>query len=60
MTPNVCFALLDAAVIAGRGDELVVDRMTHARLLELERTGGATTVAGRSALDGPVWAWPQR
>ncbi len=34
MTPNVCFALLDAAVIAGRGDELVVDRMTHARLLE--------------------------
>jgi hypothetical protein len=34
MTPNVCFALLDAAVIAGRGDELVVDQMTHARLLE--------------------------
>jgi non-ribosomal peptide synthetase component F len=34
MTPNVCFALLDAAVIGGRGEELIVDRMTHARLLE--------------------------
>jgi len=34
MTPNVCFALLDAAVIGGRGEDPVVDRMTHARLLE--------------------------
>ncbi len=34
MTPNVCFALLDAAVIGGRGEEPVVDQMTHARLLE--------------------------
>jgi acyl-CoA synthetase (AMP-forming)/AMP-acid ligase II len=34
MTTNVSFALLDAAVIAGRGEEPVVDRMTHARLLE--------------------------
>jgi acyl-CoA synthetase (AMP-forming)/AMP-acid ligase II len=34
MTPNVSFALLDAAVIAGHGEDPVVDRMTHARLLE--------------------------
>jgi hypothetical protein len=34
MTPNVSFALLDAAVIGGRGDEPVVGSMTHARLLE--------------------------
>jgi hypothetical protein len=34
MTPNVCFALLDAAVIGGRGEDPVVDKMTHARLLE--------------------------
>ncbi len=34
MTPNVSFALLDAAVIAGRGEEPVVGPMTHARLLE--------------------------
>jgi acyl-CoA synthetase (AMP-forming)/AMP-acid ligase II len=31
---NVSFALLDTAVIRGRGDEPVVDRMSHARLLE--------------------------
>ena len=31
---NVSFALLDTAVIRGRGDEPVVDQMTHARLLE--------------------------
>ena len=34
MTTNVSFALLDAAVIAGRGEDPAVDRMTHARLLE--------------------------
>jgi acyl-CoA synthetase (AMP-forming)/AMP-acid ligase II len=34
MTTNVSFALLDAAVIRGRGDDPVVDTMTHARLLE--------------------------
>lgn len=34
MVTNVCFALLDAAVIEGRGDEPVVGGMTHARLLE--------------------------
>src|SRR5687768_10204537 len=34
MTPNVCFALLDAAVIGGRGEDPVVHPMTHARLLE--------------------------
>ena len=31
---NVSFALLDTAVIRGRGDEPVVDQLTHARLLE--------------------------
>jgi hypothetical protein len=34
MITNVCFSLLDSAVIAGRGDEPVVGEMTHARLLE--------------------------
>jgi len=34
MTTNVSFALLDAAVIGGRGEEPVVGQMTHARLLE--------------------------
>jgi hypothetical protein len=34
MTTNVSFALLDAAVIDGRGEDPVVGQMTHARLLE--------------------------
>ena len=34
MTPNVSFALLDAAIIRGRADDPVVGTMTHARLLE--------------------------
>src|ERR1700712_4435805 len=44
MTPNVSFALLDAAVIAGRADAPVVGTMTHARLLE-----------EAAALGGVVW-----
>ncbi len=44
MTPNVSFALLDLAVIAGRGDDPVVDRMSHARLLE-----------EAAALGGVIW-----
>lgn len=34
MTPNVSYALLDAAVVAGRGEEPVVGSWSHARLLE--------------------------
>ena len=34
MVSNVSFALLDAAIIAGRGDDPAVGPMTHARLLE--------------------------
>ncbi|MET0999437.1 MAG: AMP-binding protein [Marmoricola sp.] len=34
MVTNVSYALLDAPVIAGRGDEPAVGTMTHARLLE--------------------------
>lgn len=33
-TTNVCYAMLDAAVIGGRGEDPVVGVMTHARLLE--------------------------
>ena len=34
MVTNVSYALLDAPVIAGRGDDVVLGTMTHARLLE--------------------------
>jgi len=34
MVTNVSYALLDAPVIAGHGDDVVLGTMTHARLLE--------------------------
>ncbi len=34
MTTNVSYALLDTAVISGRGEEPALGSMTHARLLE--------------------------
>jgi acyl-CoA synthetase (AMP-forming)/AMP-acid ligase II len=41
MTTNVSFALLDAAVIDGRGEDPVVGQMTHAQLLaEVAALGG--------------------
>jgi acyl-CoA synthetase (AMP-forming)/AMP-acid ligase II len=50
MTPNVSFALLDAAVIGGRAEDPVVDAMTHARLLEeVAALGGVLLHLGVSA-----------
>ncbi|MEO5653798.1 MAG: hypothetical protein ABIN79_03435 [Marmoricola sp.] len=47
MTTNVSFALLDAAVIGGRGDEPALGRMTHARLLEeVAAVGGVLRAFG--------------
>lgn len=47
MTTNVSFALLDAAVIGGRGDEPAVGSMTHARLLEeVAAVGGVLRALG--------------
>ena len=42
------------------GVELNIEGYPDARLLELERSGGATTIAGRLPLEGPDWAWPRR
>ena len=50
MTTNVSFALLDAAVINGRGDDPVVGEMTHARLLEeVAALGGVLHALGVGA-----------
>ena len=47
MVSNVSFALLDAAVIAGRGEDPIVGRRTHARLLEeVAALGGALKYLG--------------
>ncbi|MCW2849878.1 MAG: hypothetical protein JWR90_3852 [Marmoricola sp.] len=54
MTPNVSFALLDSAVIAGRSEEPVVGTMTHARLLEEVAALGGVLVALGVEPAGPV------
>jgi hypothetical protein len=54
MTPNVSFALLDAAVIGGRADEQVVPRMTHARLLEEVAALGGVLVSLGVGVGVPV------
>lgn len=47
MTTNVSFALLDAAVIGGRGDEPALGLLTHARLLEeVGAVGGVLRALG--------------
>ena len=45
MTPNVSYALLDAAVIGGRSEDPVLGAMTHARLLEEVAALGGVLVA---------------
>lgn len=50
MVTNVSYALLDAPVIAGRGEDPVVGTMTHARLLEeVAALGGVLAHLGVSA-----------
>lgn len=55
MISNVSFALLDAAVIAGRAEESVVGQMSHARLLEeVAALGGVLVALGLKAADPVV------
>jgi hypothetical protein len=59
MVTNVSFALLDAAVVAGRGEEPVVGTWTHARLLEeVAAIGGVLRHLG-VGLGVPVWVAPE-
>ncbi len=63
--PALAALVLDAAersqvVVVTHSGDLVRALRPEARLLELERSGGATTIAGRLALEGPSWAWPRR
>lgn len=66
LMPALAALVLDAAersqvVLVTHSGDLVQAVRADARLLELERTGGTTTIAGRAGLlDGPAWSWPQR
>ncbi|MBX9244916.1 AAA family ATPase [Actinotalea ferrariae] len=65
LMPALAALVVDAAqrsqvVLVTHSGELVRCLRGEARLLELERSGGATTVAGQLALEGPAWSWPKR
>ena len=65
LMPALAALVVDAAersqvVLVTHSGDLVRCLRSDARLLELERHGGATTVAGQLAFEGPEWAWPKR
>ena len=65
LMPALAALVVDAAersqvVLVTHSGDLVRCLRQDARLLELERHGGATTVAGQLAFEGPEWAWPKR
>jgi predicted ATPase len=47
-------------VVVTHSPDLVRALRPEARLIELERSGSATTIGGRGGLEGPAWTWPQR
>jgi predicted ATPase len=47
-------------VVVTHSPELVRALRPQARVIELEKSGGATTIGGRQSLEGPAWRWPQR
>lgn len=59
----VARAASDAQVLVVTHDAVLVEHLARAgaSLVELERSGGETTVAGREGmLDVPAWHWPRR
>lgn len=65
LMPALAALVADAAersqvVLVTHSGDLVRALRPHAKLLELERPSGATTVAGQLRFEGPVWHWPKR
>ncbi|GAA2725339.1 AAA family ATPase [Cellulomonas aerilata] len=65
LMPALAALVVDASersqvVVVTHSPDLVRALRPQARLVELEKSGGATTIAGQPSLDGPAWAWPQR
>lgn len=65
LMPALAALVVDAAqrsqvVVVTHSGDLVRALRGEALLLELERTEGATRVAGRLPLEGPAWTWPRR
>lgn len=47
-------------VVVTHAAPLVEALAAAAHLIELEKVGGATTVAGQLRFEGPAWVWPKR
>ncbi|HEY3438982.1 MAG TPA: AAA family ATPase [Actinotalea sp.] len=65
LMPALGALVVDAAersqvVVVTHSGDLVRSLRPEARLLELERSGGSTTVAGQLMFEGPEWARPKR
>ncbi|WP_199424760.1 AAA family ATPase [Actinotalea solisilvae] len=65
LMPALAALVVDAAersqvVVVTHSGPLVRALSEHAGLLELERAGGTTSVAGQGRLEGPPWSWPRR
>jgi predicted ATPase len=65
LMPALAALVLTAAeqsqiVVVTHSGDLVRALRPEALLLELERAGGPTTVAGQLRFEGPAWAWPRR
>ena len=65
LMPALAALVVDAAersqvVLVTHSGDLVRALRPHAKLLELERPSGATTVAGQLRFEGPEWHWPKR
>lgn len=47
-------------VVVTHAEPLVEALAENAHLVELEKTGGATSVSGQLRFEGPDWVWPKR
>jgi predicted ATPase len=65
LMPALAALVVEAAersqvVVVTHSPDLVRALRPEARLVELVKAGGVTTISGRLPLEGPPWAWPQR
>lgn len=65
LMPALAKLIVDGAgraqiIVVTHSPDLVRCLTSHARLIELEKHNGATTIAGESSYEGPEWIWPER
>ncbi|GAA1633915.1 AAA family ATPase [Leucobacter chromiireducens] len=65
LLPALATLIADAAqhtqvIVVTHAEPLVRALAPEARLIELEKTAGATSVRGQLRFEGPHWSWPKR